>query len=382
MYSVSDRFLAAIRKSHTVVTEADVYQGGDLVTQGIPVISGSVTDDSQAIIRRRVSLALAADASVLDALTSVVPSGGGLWPLGNEIHVRSGIRFQDDTTELVPVGVFRISRPFIQENADGVTVSIDGFDRSRAVSRARFTEPYVVSAGTNYAEAIQALIQSRLATLDATNDFIFMTTEHTTPQLVFTSQDDPMQMAINMAGSIGAELFFDGNGRCVLRPEPNPAYDPSVFDYVEGEDATVTEIGRDLDDEQAYNGVIVVGENSELPEPVRAEAWDTNQNSPTYYDPDYPSASLYGPVPFFISSQYVTTTQQAQDAANANLARVLGIIEKAQFGAITNPAHQSGDIITVQRQRIGMEGVNILDSITFGLGENMAMSGSTRKRRV
>lgn len=380
MYAVTDRFLAALRKSHTSVARAELYRGTELINADLPVIAGQVTDDSQALVRRRLSVALPGTAEVLAALASVVPDDGGLWPLGNELKVYAGIEFEPGDQEVVPLGVFRISKPVLSDSANGVAISIDGYDRGRAVSRARFTEPYVVAAGTNYATAIKDLIKSRLPTLtDA--DFVFMTTTYTTPQLVFTSDDDPMDMALKMAGSLGAELFFDGNGKCALRPEPDPLFDPPVFAYEDGETSTLTGIGRDLDDEQAYNGVIVISENSELATPLRAEAWDTNQNSPTYYDPDYPSQSLYGAVPYFINSQYITTQQQCQDAADANLARVLGIIEKIQFEAVNNPAHTSGDIITVGRSSIGATGVNILDSLTIGFGGSVTMTGATRKRR-
>lgn len=279
------------------------------------------------------------------------------------------------------MGVYRISRPVISESASELSVTIDGYDRSRSVSRARFTEPYVVAQGTNYITAIRDLIKSRLP-LFTDDDFITMTTNYVTPQLVFTSDDDPMDKAIKMAESIGAEIFFDGDGYCVVRPEPDPAYDQPTYSYSEGDEAIVTSFNRDLDDEQAYNGVIVVSEHTDLVAPLRAEAWDTNPNSPTYYDPDYPENSLYGPVPFFMNSQYITTQQQADDAANANLARVLGIMEKVQVTAVANPAHTSGDVVTVERARLGITGVNIIDNLSIGIGDQFSMTATTRKRRV
>lgn len=616
MYPVSDKFLQALRQDHTAAARVELYRLGELLDGNIPIIQGTVTDDSQALIRRRLGLTLPASPQVLSALSALVPEKGGLWPLGNELKVYSGIRhpavkpsttriqaghlalpgtvgsyastpdspdldvtdldvrilglsmedwtpsaigtivskwkdngvspnrrswlirlqtsgflrlfysldgvalpfvdpptaiwdtndpdllpgdvidvrvtrvaatgsvqwyrrrpgaswsawggplatpvgslfnndlpimigahnegaaspllgriervevldgidgtivaspdfrtnhtapFTDDQgnvwslsggativdesydltigsssveeDELVPLGVFRISKPEIHDGPDGATIMLHGYDRSRAVSRAKFTEPYVIAAGTNYSTAIKDLIKSRLATL-TNDDFIFMTTSYTTPQLVFTSDDDPMEKAASMAASMGAQIFFDGDGKCVLRPEPDPLFDPAVFAYESGETSTLVEIGRDLDDEQAYNGVIVVSENSELTVPLRAEAWDTSQNSPTYYDPDYPSQSVYGPVPYFVSSQYITTQAQCQDAADATLARVLGIIEQTQFNSINNPAHESSDIITVERGEIGATGVNILDSVTIGIGEGTMMTAATRKRRV
>lgn len=381
MYPVSARFLAALRKSHTELAHGDLYRQGELIFPEVPIVSGQVTDDSSALIRRRMALVLPATSEVLEALASTPPDNGGLWPLGNELKIHTGIQFGPGDEELVPLGLYRISKPVIADTPEGPTVNLEGYDRSRSVSRAKFTQPYVIAVGTNYATAIKDLIKSRIATLtDA--DFILMSTDYTTPQLVFTIDDDPMEMAIQMASSMGAELFFDGDGKCVLRPEPDPLFDPSVFDYIEGEEATLTAINRDLDDELAYNGAIVVSENSELPAPLRAEAWDTTLTSPTYYDPAFPSASVYGAVPYSVSTQYITTQEQCQDAANAELARRLGVIEQLQFNAVNNPAHQSGDIVTVGRAAIGASGVNILDNFTLTFGEGSSMAGATRKRRT
>lgn len=381
MYPVSDDFLEALHHSHTSIVRCDLYRQGELIAEGIPVTSGQVTDDSQSIVRRRANLLLPPTEEVLAMLPSIAPEDGGLWPLGNELKIRSGIRFSDGTEELVPLGMFRIARPFAQDGQDGAGLTIDGYDRGRTVSRSRFTSAYVIDQGTNYATAIKDLVQSRIPWLPE-SQYIFMSTNYVTPQLVFTMDDDPMGVAIEMAGSIGAELFFDGDGRCILRPEPDPLYTPSTFSYEEGPDAILTSIGRDLDDEQAYNGVIVIGENTDLDEPIRAESWDTNPDSPTYYDPLFPSASVYGAVPYFIRSQYIYSQAQADSAAAANLARVMGIIERVQFRAVNNPAHESGDVITVGRERVGATGTHILSSFVTSFGDQVSINGTTRKRRA
>lgn len=382
MYSVSEAFLAALRQNHTAIARVDLLRSGDVIESNIPVLTGDVNADSQALIRRRCDISLPGTEEVLALLPQEFPSNGGLWPLGNELKLYSGIRYPDGTEEMASMGVFRISRPVANEASLGErVVTVSGYDRSRSVSRAKFTHPYVITQGTNYSIAIKNLVQSRLPWL-ADDQFLFMDTNYTTPELVFVMDDDPWDMAVKMAESLGAELFFDGDGNCVMRPEPDPAFTPSSFDYIAGEDATISTVTRDLDDEQAYNGVIVTGENSDLPAPVRAEAWDINPDSPTYFDPDYPEASQYGAVPYFISSQYITTQGQAQDAADANLLRVMGIIEKIEFSAINNPAHEAGDVISVGRPELNVSGVYILDSVRMGLGPEASMSGTTRKRRA
>lgn len=378
MYPVSDAFLAALRKSHTVTSRVELWSGTDLLDE-LVVLSGNVQEDNSALIRRRCGLNLVPTKETLAHLTAGVPSNGGLWPLGNEVRLFSGIKFRNGTVEEVPMGVYRIARPKVSKTVEGITVSVEGFDRSRSVSRNRWTKPMTISAGVNYATAILAIVSDRLPTQSA---FDFMDTTYTTPALVFTPDDDPWKMAQDMAASMGAELYFDGLGTCVLRPEPDPVTTPASFVYASGEDATITGLSRDLDDDQAYNGVIVVSENTSNAVPIRAEAWDTDVNSPTYYDPDYPEDSKYGAVPYFMTTQLITTGQQAVDAANANLARVSGIIENIDFAAINNPAQSASDVIAVQDSQVGVDNLYIIDALTTGLGEQFTMSGVTRKRRA
>lgn len=381
MYPVSERFTAALHEPHTAVCRVDLLRRGDVIAEDVPVLSGDVVDDSAAVVRRSCTLALAPEQELLDLLAASPSADGGLWPLGNELRLRAGIRFGPDDEEYATLGLFRIARPQLSSSSGELALSITGYDRGRSVSRARFTQPLEIVAGTNYSTAIRDLVLGRLPWLTE-DELRFMATDYTTPGLVFTSDDDPWKVAQDMASSFGAELFFDGDGVCVLQPQPDPAYTAPVASYLEGEDATLLALSRDLDDEQAYNGVIVVGESTDLPAPVRAEAWDTDPDSPTYYDPALPAESTYGAVPTFITSQYVTTQQQAQDAANANLARVAGVVESVEFAAVNNPAHTSGDVVELRRDVVNVNGVYILDSVKVGLGHAFTMSGTTRKRRA
>jgi len=380
MYEVTDRFKEAVRQPHTQIALADLYSAGELIAT-LPIISGSVTDDADALQRRRCQIEFPGISEVLDLLPTNAPVNRGLWPIGNEIRIRAGIDYGDGTSELVSMGWFRIAKPHISEDADGITVKVDGYDHGRTISRARFTMPYTINEGTLYHVAIKDLIKSRMRSLKD-SDFIFLSPPNfTTPQLTFTQDDDPWGKAVDMATSLGCELFWNGDRKVVLRTEPDPEKTPSVFDYIEGEEATFDSIERELDDDQTYNGVIVSGEASTNVSPIRAEAWDTDPNSPTYYDPNRPDASKYGAVPYFITSQYVTTFDQAAAAAEANLIRVFGVVESVQFNGVVNYAHEANDVVKVQRRRINVDSGYILSSITMPFGGE-SQSAVTRKRRV
>jgi hypothetical protein len=279
------------------------------------------------------------------------------------------------------MGVYRINKARIVGSHGDLGVEIQGFDRSRTISRNRFTIPFVVRAGRLYPDAIKGLLKNRMPLLNDV-EFLFPPSNYKTPQLTFVTDDDPWEVAMNMAGSLGMELLFDGRGRPLMRFEPDPGETQSVFDYVEGEDCTLLDLDRELDDELAYSGAIVTGSNSSNKYPPRGETWDTNPASPTYYDPQNPEASDYGRVPVFMTSEYVTTNAQAKDASKAELLRHSGIVENIQFNAVNNFAHESGDPIRVQRLVQGVDASYTLQSLNIGLGDNRGMSGTTKRRRA
>lgn len=382
MHDVSQRFKDAIKQSRTITSMAHLYRRDELIFPDIPIISGTITDDSTALVRRRVELTLPGTQDILDLLPSAVPDQGGLWPVGNELHVYTGIDFEDDTeAEYVHLGVFRVNRPKVVDSGGDVGISVQGYDRARTVQRNKFVTPYNIRAGINYVIAIRDLLMNRVPWLTE-DDFNFMETDFTTPVLTFTHEDDPWEMATIMAASLGAQLYWDHHGKPTMRPEPDMSNTPPIWEYIEGEEAIITGVTRDLNDDDAYNGVVVSAENTSNSTPIRAEVWDTDPNSPTYYDPDNASESLYGANPKFITSNVVTTFDQALVMARAELRRELGIAEHIDFTSIVNPLHESNDVIGIRRERVSVDNVYVLESFKADIGFQGNMSGTTRRRRV
>lgn len=352
----------ATSQSHTSVVTADIYTAGVAVSLNLPVVSGSVTIDGRAALRRRCTV------TVLDVDGTYAPStpSSRLAPYGNELVLKRGV-----TGDMASLGVFRIATAKVNDTGP-VTIELAGFDRAGTVQAARFETPYTVAAGTNYATAIQALITSRYSGLT----FSFATTSRLTPLLVFEEGSDPWEAAQKMAASIGMEVFFDAVGTCVLRPEPDPnAVGVAVTTYTEGTAGVVVEVTNDLDADPGYNKFIVSGEPVDGSAPVRAEALDNNPASPTYF------YGAYGRRPRFFRSQFITTTAQAQETANALLLRELGGSEQVSFSAVPNPAHDAGDIVRVVRARIGVDTVAVIDSLTMPLEPAGLMRVATRKQR-
>lgn len=366
MWTVSEDFTAELGAGdQRITTLAEVLSEGVVTYSGLGVISGSVDIDATASARRRCTVTL------VDESGELTPNDADdiLSPYGYELRLWRGLVFDDGGKEMVPLGTFRISEARSQQSDKGRIIALSGFDRSRAVARARFETPYTVAAGSNYATAIQALISDRLPGVS----FNFVSILYATPLLVFDQMGDPWKAAQDMAESIGCELFFDAMGVCVLRPVPEISADEIVASYVEGESATILSIENRLNDEPGYNGVVVDGEPADLP-PVHAVAYDEDPSSPTYY------LGRYGKVPQFYRSQFIATQEQADETAASMLRSKLGGTEVVTFSAIPNPAHEAGDVVAITVSESGIDDNYIVDRISLPLGAEAEMAVTTRKR--
>lgn len=369
MYTVSAAFAALLARAHTIAVRAEVTDGlTNTVIATLDVTGGTVTVDGSNDVRRQCTVTLA------DPTGALVPTQamGLLHPsTGHELRLYRGIAAASlGADELVPLGVFRLTRPRVSDRGDQLTITLTGYDRAKKVQRARFTDVYTIAAGTDYATAIQTMLTSRVPSLT----FDFQTTTAVTPTLQFAEKDDPWKRALEMATSLGMQLYFDPAGVCVLRPEPSPATDRVAWTYAEGDAATILSVDKDLDEEQQYNHAIVTGERSDGAAPVRAEAWDDNPASPTYWQ------GPYGDVPDFYSSKYITTVTQAQQAADALLRKKLGVLESLELNAIVHPGHEAGDVIRVTRTRMGLSAaLYALDRVTVPMGADQPLAASARR---
>jgi hypothetical protein len=361
-------FLAELGKgSQRVAVKAEILMDNTVRTDtDIVLTGGSVQVDSTAAVRRRCSC------SIVDPDLTMVPVDATdvLSPYGYEIRLWRGLEYVSGEVELIPLGTFRISSVKVSDEG-AVSIDLSGFDRSRSVSRARFESPYAIAAGTNYVSAIQALVSSRLPGVL----FSSLTTAAVTPVLLFDQASDPWQAATSMAGAIGAEIFFDPMGICVIRTEPNPSGAPLTFIYEEGTNATILSVENNLTDEPGYNGVVVDGEPASGT-PVHSVVYDADATSPTYY------LGRYGKVPTFVKSQYITTQGQADEAAAAALRRERGGTEQLGFSAIPNPAHEGGDLVSVIRKAIGIDSRNMIQSFSIPLNASGVMNVTTVKQRM
>lgn len=387
MRARSAKFDKAILSGAEIVAEATLYRGTERL-RALPVIEGSWSEDQTASVRSSAQFTLGAENP-----DDVVPSNNpldtsGLWPTGNEIQLRCGVKYRDGSTELLDIGRYRISKPKATMSVDGgIQVTVDAYDRSRSMSRSKFIRPYGIVKGRDYASAIADLVQSRMPWIPR-ESYEFMRTDghngapkYTTPGAIFTSDDDPVVKVMEMAASFGAEFFFNERGAPVLQPIPQLG-DQAVWAYRADEASLLLDLSRELDDELACNGIVVTGVNSESVEVARAEKWDTDPRSPTYYDPAHPDRTVYGAVPAFLTSEFITNQAQAVAAAYGNYPRISGVIEAIDFTSVPHFAHQAGDVIRAEVEALGTEGHFIMESFSCGITHAGTLAATTRRRQL
>lgn len=374
MPRATDRFLSEIRRSHIVESYVDVISPSQEVVR-LVTVDGEVTVDRTAQFRR------AARIDCIDPLGTFVPDGnaGILTPFGTEVRPYRGVRYDDGTIEVQPLGVFRLSKVSITESSSqsssvGVTIGLEMFDRSRTVSRDKFTTTYVVASGTNIVEAIKTILARTFPDLEY--DAI-STSLVTSAPTVYNINDDPWDAVTKLATSLGCDIFFNTEGWVVIAPPVDIDALPSPdFTYIEGQQCTMTDLQSVYSDEPGFNGVVVTGESvgDELP-PVRAEAWDTEPSSPTY------RLGPYGEVPMCVQDSNVKTAADAQAVADSLLKGQLGFASQLTVAGVVNPSYEAGDVIQVERQKLHVTGLYTVDAFNVPLKKDAFQSLTLRQKR-
>lgn len=397
---------AAVRSSGTMITLGTVMYAGAPVDgfADLRIVGGSVTQDATAAVRGRCDVQLAEPTRL--------PLGAGdpLAPYGFELVVERGVIYRqarparsravvkaivtddgsvlvtdsgevlgfpltryyagaDAVVEMKRLGVFPIQRSTV--DGTRLTTSIAALDRAQRVKDARIMDAWPIASGTPFHEAIANLIDAGVPGLE----YAFAHTPFTTPTLTIPADSDRWEAAVKLAKSIGMELFFDGYGRCVLRPKLDVRSAGHVWEVAEA--STMIDLQVELDRSDAFNQWKVVGTNSASDDAYTATATDLDPSSPSYF---------YGPfgqkpAPI-LRSPLIGSTEQAQAAANGNLIAGIGVGRVVSAAGLANPALEAGDPILFHRPKIGVSEVHLAEVITTGLGPTDPQTYSARARQV
>jgi hypothetical protein len=372
VWQTSQAFNTALARNRRIATRVEVlYQGKTQAVLDVAV-EGSITAENSTVRR-------SGNVRIIDPEGTLTPVTARdlLAPRGTELRVFKGLYLPGvPDPEMVPLGTLRISEPQIRREQGGVVIDVKAFDRARAIQRARFRAPWVIPAGTVVSDAMAAIITSR-----STFPVNITPTTATTPALVFENLTDPWDALNQLADSVAYEAFFDVLGTFVGRPTPQYESLTPSWDYSPGELSLLVDNSRTLTDVDAYSGVVVTAEHPDNVNPIRVEVWDTDPNSPTYYDPAHPELSEFGPVPFGFASPIINTTDQATLAGQTILARVGGLREKVTVETLGHFGHDVGDVVSASDPDTRLAGTHVIDQVVQPLRRG-TMTITMRTRRA
>lgn len=370
MYPASAEFKAAIRTDHIAIAKAEVWNQDSKIAD-LDIDSGSVKVSVSSAVRRTCEVRLITDRTT----ANLVPDNGfdTLAPFGNELKLYRGVQFADGTTEYVPLGVFVMTQVSIQDSNDGVSISINGEDRSIIISRNKWTEPYQMVQGTLEA-SLTALLQDRWADIQTS----FPTTNVTVQQVIFgaDNNNDAWKDAVGLAELVGYDLFFDVDGVCTMKQFPSLDSSVVVATYQEDENTIITSLDRSMSTKETYNGVIYTIEGSQVTTPVRVEVWDEDTTSPTY------RYGVFGEAPTFITTGVLATEAEAIKAATALLNTYIGAQEEISWNSLVDPTLDVNDVVYIHTYGAKVDRLVIIDSLTIPLNPQSGLSAQARIVRV
>jgi hypothetical protein len=389
MWDWSPEARAALARGHDWAGRVDVWHSGQPVYT-LDVVGGVVSAEAGRPVLRNLSCTLVDPTGQLsrgdvdDLLdpyeceiapwrgvrvprASLVPNEGfGVQPFGASgfggvEHATSGRH-----DELAPLGVFGLTSRSVADSPDGLTITLTGQDRAMGY-QGPMSSALAISGGTPVEDAIARLLSTRNPGLS----FLALDTGFTCGPLIYPPESDVWAEAQALAESVGARLFHDRTGQCVLALA-GPASDRPVAVYEE-RGGLLLSVSRAEDSDTIRN--VVVAENPSGT--IRAVAQDDDPTSPTY------AGGRYGRRVVTVVNQHFSSVAQAQQAATTRLAYELGRSETVNFTAVVDPGLDVDEVVTVHRPRAGLDrrGV-IVASVDVPLAPDEAMNVGCRQSRL
>lgn len=344
MYAVTSTFLSALRQAHTVIVQVDAYLGATLIAEDMPISGGSVTISGGTGVRRQLTCTVT-DRDLWSTLDVT----------GVELRAYRGLRYPSGDTEMAPLGVFSLDAQAMSVGPTGGIEIQTAPDRWARVQRAAFEQPSPAVASNQIRTEIERLVTLAVSGLTVSN---VATSTATVGPLVW--DQDRAAAVIDLATSIGAEVFFDVDGGLVIKDAPLLGQ-PPVWNVDASESGVLVSGDRVRDRARTYNVVVAYPTNltgSAVYAPVVAA--DTDPTSRTYVN------GPFGRVPYRYTSPAMTTSGQALVAAKALLNRVKAVNAQLSVEAVVNPALDRGDVITVLTPD-GTSERHLIDSLTIPL---------------
>ncbi|MEV6548015.1 DUF5047 domain-containing protein [Streptomyces sp. NPDC051597] len=329
MYPVSDRFLAVLAEDHSPVTLVQLFTTGGAV-ETLEITGGSVTVDRANTVRRTCSVTMAD--------TSLIPrtAADKISIYGAKLRISRGVVYSDGTSELIPVGTFRIDS--VGGDVDEGPVTIAGKSLEVVIADDKFTTPY--RATGTAVSAVTALIRRSIS--DASIVTSASVVDAAIGPRTFDVKSDPWAAIIECAAAVGAEVYADPDGTFTIATLPDLLTTDPVWTVAAGEGGVYVKASRGMSADGVFNGVLAAGESTETgTAPVSTLVVDSDPGSPTYW------SGPFGHRPTFYSSPTLTTVGQCLSAGTLKLRSSLAPNASADLSTLPNPALAPGDVLRI-----------------------------------
>lgn len=332
MYPTSSRFKTAVKESGLQRTVVDAFFDGTLTYSDLAVSGGTIRAELDGQIRRSGSIVIA-DPKLAPDVSSA------LAPLGAEVLVKQGIVYSDGTSELIPLGRFRVETSGWKD-AEGVT-TIQVYDRSKALQEVSLPDSFGRPGWLAQAVVVD-FIEAFYPGLTYPGMFGAIPNYRIPGGHVF-EESNYWDAAVALTKNMGARLHFDVTGT----PRVAPVSDlssamTSDVDVFAGEGGILVEASREWSREGVCNGVQVTGgadPNGSIPS---ATVKNLAPGHPLRW------GGPFGRVMGRINDSSITTTGQARIRAAAELSKYTGAAYSLDFTTVPNPAMDVGDIARVR----------------------------------
>lgn len=330
MWPTSPSWDAAWRDGGQVFVRAEVWRGGALQTlpdgsTSLRVSGGAVAVDEGSKTRRKLSL------SVANTDLDPVSATDLLAPFGTDLKVFMGIGYTDGTVEYAPVGVFRLTTPARPSLFAPLSLTAD--DYSSVLAGDRFLAPWVTSPGTLVTAEIRAMA---LASVPSLTVLDFTGSRAVTSAV--TWERDRWDAMIQLAQSIGAEVFFDPTGALVIRPVPQLVGTPVWSCDAGSAAANLLDVAVGMSSEGVYNAVVAT---STPPGRAPLAAVVYQRSGPMAWSSTFRR-------PRFWATQMPMTLDGLYATGAAILAKSVTAARQLDPSSVPNPALDAGDPIAVQ----------------------------------
>ncbi|MBT2467863.1 DUF5047 domain-containing protein [Streptomyces sp. ISL-66] len=327
MYPVSDRFLTRLAESHRVVWDIKLLRTDGQVV-AIEHMGGSVSVDRSRPVHRTCTVTTT-DISLIPRTPAEQVAA-----YGATLRIARGVEYGDGTTELAPLGVFRLE----DVSGDPVhgPVTLTGSSLEAAVADDKFTGPFQAS-GT-VVSAISETIRRSIPTADIASTIV----DVPIGWRIWDTEADPWAGVQEIAAVAGAEVYANPDGGFVISQLADPLTTTPVWSVEAGEGGVYISGVRGMSSKGVYNGVLARGESTGADvAPCFYLATDSDPGSPTYW------GGPFGRRPRFYSSSTLLDASACMAAAEMLLRSAKAPNAIGDFSSLPNPALETGDVIRV-----------------------------------